>query len=134
MKKLVLLTVIAFLAIGAASAQGWGRGGGWGMVPQIQPQAISVTGTLQLRNGVIAVVSDNNTYYVPVLTQYVGFIEGLREGAQISMDGYMSGNYFQPNKVTINGRNYDFTVNSPQNVNYPQNYSCCGGYGYMSFR
>jgi len=112
MKKIGFVMVIAFLAIGTASAQGWG--GGWGTAPQ----AISVTGTLQLQNGAIAVVSGNNVYFVPVLTQYIGFIEGLREGAQISMDGYVSGNYFQPTRVTISGRNYDFTANVQQGTVY----------------
>ena len=113
MKKLGLVMIIACLAIGMASAQGWGNG--WGT----DPQTISVTGTLQLRNGIIAVKSENNAYYVPALTQYIGFIEGLQEGAQINLDGFVSGNYLQPIKVTINGKIYDFSVNVlPQGIGY----------------
>ena len=106
MKKLCLALLITCLAIGTASAQNWGDGRG-------TPQTISVTGTLQLRNGEIAVVSGNNAYFVPALTQYIGFIEGLREGAQISMDGFVSGNYLEPTRVTVNGRTYDFAANTP---------------------
>ena len=119
MKKLGLVMIIACLAVGMAFAQGWG----WGT----PPQTISVTGTLQLQNGVIAVVSGNNTYLAPMLTQYIGFIEGLREGAQISMEGIASGNYIRPTRVTINGKNYDFTANVPQSGR--QGRSQYGGYG-----
>ena len=126
MKKLILTMIIACLAIGTASAQGWG--GGWG----VSPQTISVSGTLQLQNGVIAVASGNNTYFVPMLARYIGFIEGLREGAQISMDGFASGNYIQPTKVTIGGKSYDFSANVPQRAAYGGGYgSGCGrGMGY----
>ena len=119
MKKLGLVMVIAFLAIGTASAQNWGNG--WAS------QAISVTGTLQLRNGEIAVVSGNNAYFVPALTRYIGFIEGLREGAQISMTGFASGNYIQPTSVTANGKTYDFNANVPQGGVQGTPY---GGYGW----
>ena len=112
MKKLVLVIAIACLVIGAAFAQNWGNAS----------QIISVSGTLQLQSGVIAVASGNNTYLVPSLTQYIGFIEGLREGAQISIDGFASGNYIQPTKVTINGKVYDFPANAPQGMVY-------GGWG-----
>ena len=132
MKKLGFLIAIVCLAAGMASAQNWGNG--WGTPTQI----VSVTGTLQLQNGVIAVVSGNMAYYVPALTQYIGFIEGLREGAQISIDGYASGNYVQPTKVTISGKSYDFSANAQQSFSYcgngwgnsRANYSR-GGWGYQ---
>jgi hypothetical protein len=114
MKKLVLVIVITCLVIGTAFAQNWGNG------RVTTPQTISVTGTLQLQNGVIAVVSGSTAYYVPALTQYIGFIEGLREGAQVSIDGYFYGNYVQPTRVTISGRSYDFTTNA-------QGFAYCGG-------
>ena len=117
MKKLGFVMLIFFLTAGMASAQNWGNG--WGT-----SQTISVTGTLQLRNGVIAVVSGNTIYYVPVLTQYIGFIEGLREGAQISIDGLISGNYIEPIRVTLNGKSYDFAVNARQGYAY-----CGNGWG-----
>jgi len=118
MKKIGLVIFIVCLAAGMASAQNWNNG--WGT----PTQSISVTGTLQLQNGVIAVVSGNTAYYVPSLTQYIGFIEGLREGAQISIEGYVSGNYVQPTKVTISGRSYDFSASAQQG------FACCGnGWG-----
>ena len=121
MKKLGLVVFIVFLAAGIASAQN--RGNGWGT--PVQPsQAISISGTLQLQNGVIAVVSGSTTYLVPSLTQYIGFIEGLREGAQISIDGYFYGNYVQPTRVVISGKSYDFSANTQQGFAY-----CGNGWG-----
>ena len=117
MKKFGFLIVIVCLAAGMASAQNWGT--------PVQPnQAISIAGTLQLQNGVIAVVSGSTTYLVPILTQYIGFIEGLREGAQVSIEGYFYGNYVQPTRVVISGRSYDFTANAQQG------FACCdNGWG-----
>jgi len=121
MKKLCLVFVIVCLIAGTAFAQT--RGNGWGTA--VQPnQAVSIAGTLQLQNGVIAVVSGSTTYLVPTLTQYIGFIEGLREGAQISIDGYFYGNYVQPTRVVISGKSYDFTASVQQGFAY-----CGNGWG-----
>ena len=118
MKKLGILIIIACLVAGMAFAQNWGNRRG------TTSQTITVTGTLQLQNGVIAVVNGNTAYYVPTLTQYIGFIEGLREGAQVSIEGYVSGNYVQPTRVTISGRSYDFAANAQQCFSY-----CGNGWG-----
>jgi hypothetical protein len=104
MKKLGLIPFIALLAIGTASAQ-WGG---------TAPQAVTISGTLQLQNGHIVVVSGSNTYFVPSLMRYTGFIEGLKEGAQISIEGHAWENYVRPAKVIISGRTYDFTTNVPE--------------------
>ena len=117
MKRLVLVMIIACLAAGTVFAQNWGNP--WGT----PAQTVSVTGTLQLQNGVIVLTSGSTVYFVPDLTRYVGFIDGLREGAQISVDGYASGNYIQPIRITVSGRAYDFTST------YAQGYGYCGGYG-----
>ena len=113
MKKLVILAAIALLAIGTVSAQGWG----WA-----PPETVRVQGTLQLLNGQIVLSSGGTTvYYVPVLIQYVGFIDGLREGAQVTVEGYTYGNLLQPTKFNVGGRDYDLTANT-------QGWG--GGYGY----
>ena len=108
MKKLGFVLVIAFLAIGTVSAQNWGNS-----------QSITVEGTLQLQNGQIAVSTGNAVYFVPELGRYIGFIDGLREGAQCQVDGYASGNFIQATRFTVNGKSYDLDANYPQ-----------GGYGY----
>ena len=130
MKRIVFLTVIAFLAIGTISAQGWG----YRWTP---PQTVTVEGTLQLQNGQIVLSSGTNVYFVPTLARYIGFIDGLREGARVSVEGYASGNFLEINKLTISGKAYDFSANT--NV-LAASYGCygygggygCGGYGVAS--
>ena len=99
MKKIVIIFSIAFLAIAALSAQGSGR--------QRIPEPVKIEGTLQLFNGQFAVASGNKIYYVPRIGRYVGFIESLKEGANVSFEGYVAGNFLQPLKMTISGKSYD---------------------------
>ena len=110
MKKIGFVLVIAFAAIGGISAQNWDNS-----------RSITIEGTLQLQNGQIAVSTGNAVYFVPELERYVGFIDGLKEGARVSVAGYASGNYLQPVQMTFNGKSYDFQTN-----NFAQGY---GGYG-----
>jgi len=112
MKKLMFLSAVACLVTGTIFAQGWGGAS----------QTITVNGTLQLQNGQIALSGGNTVYFVPALGRYIGFIDGLKEGARVSIDGYASGNYLEPSKVTIDGKSYDFSPN-----NLSQGW---GGYGY----
>ena len=115
MKKPGFVLVIAFVAIGGISAQNWGNS-----------QSITIEGTLQLQNGQVAVSTENAVYFVPELGRYVGFIDGLREGARVSVAGYASGNYLQLVQMTLNGKSYDFLTN-----NFAQGYGGCGR-GYCS--
>ena len=101
MKKFVFLAVIAILAVGTASAQGWG----W--APPTPPETVRVQGTLQLQNGQIVLVSGTNVYFVPVLVRYIGFIDGLREGAQVTAEGFAFNNVLQLSRFTVGGRDYD---------------------------
>ena len=100
MKKVVIILLIAFLAVGALSAQGWGP-------PGNIPESVKIEGTLQLQNGQFAVASGNNIYYVPMIARYIGFIDNLKEGANVSFEGYVSGNFLRPLKMTVSGKTYD---------------------------
>lgn len=112
MKRFGLLMIITLLVIGTVSAQGWGRDRDNRRGPSRPNTAITVEGTLQLQNGMIALASGDTVYYVPVLQRYIGFIEGLKEGNSVSVEGYVFRNVLQPAKVTINGKAYDFPVKS----------------------
>jgi len=109
MKKIVLLCLITAVIGGSIFAQS-------------NTPITTVKGALGLSNGRISVVSGNITYYVGGLERFIGFIDGLKEGAQVSIDGYASApkiegqNFrsFYPVKLTLNGKTYE--VGSPSAV------------------
>jgi hypothetical protein len=92
---------------------------GGGIFAQSNAPTTTIQGTLGLRNGRISVVNGNITYYVRGLERFVGFIDGLKEGAQVSLDGYASvptvegqkDRLFYPVTLTLNGKTYE--VGSP---------------------
>jgi len=46
------------------------------------------------------------------LNRYIGFINDLREGTRVSVEGRVFGNTILPAKVTIGGRSYNFLSNN----------------------
>jgi hypothetical protein len=106
MKKIVLLCLLAAIIGGSVFAQA-------------NTPTTTIRGTLGLSGGRISVVSGNITYYVRGLERFVGFIDGLKEGAQVSLDGYATApaiegqrdRSFYPVILTLNGKNYE--VGSP---------------------
>jgi hypothetical protein len=114
MKRFMLVLVIAVSAIGMISAQS--AGSLWG-------QTVTVDGILGLQNGDIVLVSGNTVYFVPHLARYVGFVDGLKEGARVSVQGYAGGyNTLMPTAFTINGKSYDVS-------SFAMGGGYCGGYG-----
>jgi hypothetical protein len=106
MKKIVLLCLFTAIIGGSLFAQS-------------NTPTTTIRGTLGLSNGRISVESGNITYYVRGLERHVGFIDGLKEGAQVSLEGYATApkiegqrdRLFYPVKLTLNGKNYE--VGSP---------------------
>jgi hypothetical protein len=110
MKKIVLFCLFTALIGGSIFSQS-------------NTPTTSIRGTLGLSNGRVSVISGNITYYVRGLERYVGFIDGLKEGAQVSIDGYASvptvegqtDRLFRAVKLTLNGKTYE--VGSPDAAN-----------------
>jgi len=106
MKKIVLACLFTAIICGSIFAQS-------------NTPTTAISGTLGLSNGRISVVSDNITYYVMGLNRFVGFIDGLKEGAQVALDGYASAPAIEGQKdrlfravtLTLNGKKY--SVGSP---------------------
>jgi hypothetical protein len=69
---------------------------------------VTIEGLLKLEKGIVAVESGGSVYYVPKLNRYIGFIEGLKEGTKVSVEGSQFNGFISPVKVTINGKSYDF--------------------------
>jgi hypothetical protein len=101
MKKFCLL-ILAFVCL-AGIVSGQSRN-----FRHAEPRVEKFQGTLQLKNGIIALQSEGNVYYVPILNRYMGFIEGLKDGAAVSIDGYKIRNAIRPVNVIINDKTYDF--------------------------
>jgi hypothetical protein len=129
-KKLTVLILISLLLAGAAYGQGIRDDQGAGDTPRSTEQrpnndsqrrterqrsndTITVEGTLKLERGSVAVESGDSVYYVPMLNRYIGFINDLREGTRVSVEGRESRNVIQPTKITIGGRTYDFPASGP---------------------
>jgi hypothetical protein len=113
MKKAFFVLVVAFVVAGMASAQGYG----YGTTPS---QSVSISGVLGLQNGAannslgaITVSDGKTTYAVPALNRYIGFIDGFKEGAQVTVQGYLCAyNTLMPATLTINGKSYTVGANN----------------------
>jgi hypothetical protein len=87
-------------------------------LPRLQMESVTVSGALTISQGMIAVEKDGITYLTFGLNRLVGFIDGLREGAQVTLEGVATVNpqdnrvkMLRVHKMTLNGREYNL-VNS----------------------
>jgi hypothetical protein len=106
MKRMTIFVTIAFLLAYAVYAQEAAR-------TQRVNNPINVEGTLKLERGLIAIQSGDTVYYAPSLNRYAGFIDGLREGNTVSVEGYANRNTILPTKITVSGRSYDLFAGPP---------------------
>jgi hypothetical protein len=102
MKKMALFSFLLVLATGGI------------LFAQTVASITTISGALGLSGGNIAVQSGNVTYYVRGLDRFVGFIDGLKYGVQVSLEGYASDpsrgqteRLFYPVKMTLNGKEYE---------------------------
>jgi hypothetical protein len=122
MKRIVLFGLLVLCIAGFVSAQMGPRGMGqpYHWAPQF-PQApaaeqVTVSGNLSIAHGRIALVSGDVTYYVGGLSHFVGFIDGLKEGVRVSLEGaayQLSSDAkvktLRVSKLTLNGKDYDLS-------------------------
>jgi hypothetical protein len=100
---------------GRPHSPAWGCDSPRGFFPS--PENVSVSGNLTIAQGMIAVVDKDITYLARGLNRYTGFIDGLKEGAAVTLEGYALP-YPQNNKVkilhvekmTLNGKDYDLAM------------------------
>ncbi|MDR2485588.1 MAG: hypothetical protein LBD55_09355 [Treponema sp.] len=78
------------------------------------PETVTVTGNLTIVHGGIAVQDKGVTYYVHGLARYIRFIESLKYGAAVSLQGFTFAyppddtiKFLQAAKLTIDGKDYD---------------------------
>jgi hypothetical protein len=115
MKKIVVLVAIAAIAASAVVAQGM-RPGMWNQTPATEAaqEVVKVDGRLSLVNGHPAVVSAGKTYYVRIPGMLYGYLDTLKDGAAVKLEGYaasvpLADNTFvmQVTKLNVGGKDYD---------------------------
>jgi hypothetical protein len=136
MKRTLLFITLVLCATALLPAQRNNRWGpapdprgqhprGWGQqLPQFTPptpESVSVSGTLTIANGMIAVVNDGVTYIAGGLRRFIGFIDDLKEGAQVRLEGNAFAvpqnetvRYLSVQKMTLNGRDFDLGLPQPR--------------------
>jgi len=130
---LLILLAFGFAAmVSAQTAQGMGRGQ---MSPRLPAaDAVTVSGSLIVAHGLPALKSGDVTYIVGGINRLNGFVDGLKEGAQVTIEGKAVTSrrdsnlkFLLPANLTLNGKTYDMTplfppgsfrqFNSPQGMN-----------------
>lgn len=117
MKRMVLCVLLGFSMMSLISAQARNRRDCWGS-PQNSPpivlESVTVTGNLTIAQGRLAVKDNDITYQAPGLNRFIGFIDGLKDNAQVTLVGSAITSPFDPqtkvirlSKLTINGKDYD---------------------------
>jgi len=84
------------------------------------PEKTSLSGTLGITQGQISLTSGGKTWYVPGLNRFTGFIDGLKEGARVTVEGYAltptdatKNGFFRVTKLTLNGKDYEIKSLAP---------------------
>ena len=103
MNKIVLFAFVLVLVSGGI------------LFAQTTPPTTTVNGTIGLNAGRLVLKSGTMTYYTRELERYIGFIDGLKDGAQVTLEGYVSApsiegateRLFFPVKLTLNGKTYE---------------------------
>jgi len=93
---------------------------------QREQNTVTINGVLKLERGFVAIQNDApnapNTgsafYMVPMLNRYIGFINGLREDARVTIEGIQFRNIIHPTKLIIGDRTYNFPAFNPQNQGF----------------
>ncbi|MDR2552539.1 MAG: hypothetical protein LBD31_05170 [Treponema sp.] len=81
---------------------------------QTAAETTGVSGKLALVNGRIALESGSDVYYVAGIGRLIGFVDGLKEGADVTVEGYIRPSLRDKNtkvllavKLSLGGRSYN---------------------------
>ena len=105
-KRFIIFLLISLVVTGAVFPQDRS-------IRQGVDSSQTIEGVLKLERGIVAVQSGDSVYYVPLLNRYIGFINDLKEGTNVSVEGYVFRNIVHPRKLTLNDKSYDFNINVP---------------------
>jgi hypothetical protein len=85
-------------------------------------EKLSLSGTLGLSQGIIVLKSGEETWYVPGLRHYTGFIDGLKDGAAVTLEGWgervlqngEAAGFLRVSKLTLDGKDYEVGPAEPR--------------------
>ncbi len=116
MKRTLAIVTAALVAATSLSAQAWGPRAVAPAAPAAAAETVKVEGKLALVNGMIAVTEKDKTYYVGGLNRLIGFIDGLKEGASVKVEGYAIAVpaapeylHLRATKLAFAGKDYDLS-------------------------
>jgi hypothetical protein len=113
MKRTFLVLAIVALALGTGFAQ---PGPGAIAGQQSAPAIVKVEGKLALVNGLPGIQTKDKTYYVHIPAWFYGFVDTLKEGASVKVEGYEMALPQAPaysnllvTKISVGGKDYDLS-------------------------
>ena len=117
MKRIIVIVAAGLIAAASLSAQAFGPGMNFAPgTAAVAQEIVKVEGKLSLINGMIGIKDKDKTYYVGGLNRLIGFVDGLKEGAAVKLEGYavaVAGApeylHFRATKMTFAGKDYDLT-------------------------
>jgi hypothetical protein len=120
MKKLFVALIAALALAAVATAQSAPPPPDLDGQAQKAQQLVSLSGKLEVIDGMIGIKDGGTSYIVPRLRALVGFVNELQEGASVRLEGYafpipsrvssLPGySMLAVTKLTIAGKDYDFS-------------------------
>ena len=116
MKRKILFVLLAIALVATISAQEEERVERHFRFRPPAPETVTVSGTMIVANGRPALKSGDVTYLVGGITRLVGFVDGLKEGAQVTINGLAMTNprdettkFIITSALTIDGRTYELS-------------------------
>jgi len=113
-KTLLILFIVGFTAMTWAQERERGRAPNRRQAPPTE--AVTISGTLAIAHGMPAIKSGDSIYLVGRLSRLTGFIDDLREGAQVTVEGSAVTSrrdsnlrLLNPSRLTLGGRSHDLS-------------------------
>ena len=112
MKRKILFILLSVTLVAMISAQD--RGERQSRFRRPAAESVTVSGAMIVAHGMPALKSSDVTYIVGGISRLIGFVDGLKEGAQVTVEGRAFTNpnneeikFLMASKLTIGGRDYD---------------------------
>jgi hypothetical protein len=132
MKRIVVLAMgllslglFLYAQEGNAPQQNKRRYGGLGENQGAAAEKLSLSGTLGLSRGIIVLKNGEETWYVPGLRHYAGFIDGLKDGAAVTLEGWgrkipqTGTGFLWASKLILDGTEYEVGPAEPRMARGP---------------